>query len=55
MHYLNNEHFLCELAQNFPSALEKIQLHEYDCILLDLMIPGGDGLQILQELKKQQN
>ena len=54
MHYLNNEHFLCELAQNFPSALEKIQLHEYDCILLDLMIPGGDGLQILQELKKQQ-
>jgi len=54
MHYLNNEHFLCELAQDFPSALEKIQLHEYDCILLDLMIPGGDGLQILQELKKQQ-
>ena len=54
MNYLNNEHFRCEWAQDFQSALEKIHSYDYDCILLDLMIPGGDGLQILQELKKQQ-
>jgi DNA-binding response OmpR family regulator len=54
MHYLSSERFLCEWASDFPSAFEKIHTHDYDCILLDIMIPGGDGLQILKELKKQQ-
>src|SRR5690606_6858952 len=34
------------------SALDKIVSHEYDCILLDIMLPGGSGLELLSEIKK---
>lgn len=49
--FLTNERYLCEHASDFQSAVEKIHGYEYDCILLDLMLPGGDGLTILEELK----
>ncbi|AEE49691.1 response regulator transcription factor [Haliscomenobacter hydrossis] len=52
--YLSSESYLCEFADTFQQALEKIALYSYDCILLDLMLPGGDGIKILEELKKQQ-
>lgn len=51
--YLHAENYLCEFAETFLSAIEKIQFHEYDCILLDLMLPGGDGLKILEKLMEQ--
>jgi DNA-binding response OmpR family regulator len=51
--YLTNEQYRCEWAADYHSALEKIYAYEYDCILLDLMLPGGNGLSILEELKKQ--
>jgi len=51
--YLSGQNYLCELASDYPQALIKITSHEYDCILLDLMLPGGSGLSILQELKRQ--
>ena len=51
--YLSGQNYLCELAPDYPQALIKITSHEYDCILLDLMLPGGSGLSILQELKRQ--
>ncbi len=49
---LTKEHFVIEAADNFRSASEKIGLYEYDCILLDIMLPGGSGLQLLEELKQ---
>lgn len=49
--YLSAENYLCEFAATYAQALEKINLYQYDCILLDLMLPGGSGLQILQTLK----
>lgn len=49
--YLSAENYLCEFAATYAQALEKINLYQYDCILLDLMLPGGNGLQILQALK----
>ena len=52
--YLSGQNYLCELAPDYPQALSKITSHQYDCILLDLMLPGGSGLDILQELKRQQ-
>lgn len=48
---LIQEQFLIETAENYQSASEKIALYTYDCILLDIMLPGGNGLQLLQQLK----
>ena len=46
--YLTGEQYLCEYAETFKEALEKIEIYVYDCILLDLMLPGGDGLRLLE-------
>ncbi len=51
--YLSGENYHCELAETYQSAVEKIHAYSYDCILLDLMLPGGNGLQLLELLKKQ--
>jgi len=50
--YLNGNEFICEWANNFSLAIEKISMYSYDCILLDLMLPDGDGFEILKSLKK---
>jgi DNA-binding response OmpR family regulator len=50
--YLKGEGNICEVASNYWNAIEKINLYSYDCILLDLTLPGGDGLEILSVIKK---
>ena len=50
--YLDNENFICETAFDYHSAIEKISLYDYTCIILDISLPGGSGLSILKELKK---
>ena len=52
--YLKSESYICEVATNYNSAMEKIELYDYDCILLDITLPGGSGLDILQALKNDQ-
>src|ERR1017187_8359632 len=49
--YLSSQQYLCESVSNFRDALDKIECYEYDCIVLDIMLPGGNGLQLLQALK----
>lgn len=49
--YLHSERYICELAPDFPAALEKISLYDYACIILDITLPGGNGLDLLRELK----
>jgi DNA-binding response OmpR family regulator len=49
--YLKGENYLCEFAADFNKAIEKTELFDYDCILLDITLPGGNGLEILRELK----
>lgn len=53
--YLSREDYRCEQAYTFDDAIEKVTLYDYDCILLDLMLPGGNGLDILQVIKQKTN
>ncbi len=48
---LEKEKFLIETAADFHSAMEKVLIYSYDCILLDIMLPNGSGLNLLKELK----
>lgn len=50
--YFENESDLCEVAYSYSQALEKIAIYQYDCVLLDLSLPGGGGLDILKKLKE---
>ncbi|SEN17038.1 DNA-binding response regulator, OmpR family, contains REC and winged-helix (wHTH) domain [Chitinophaga rupis] len=50
--YLQTENYTCEYALTYRQAVHKVLKHNYDCILLDLMLPGGDGMQILEEMKR---
>ena len=49
--YLEREGYLCESAADYDTAFDKIYSFTYDIILIDIMLPKGDGLQLLQELK----
>lgn len=49
--YFTGDGDICETAATYQSALSKINLYRYDCILLDITLPGGDGMQLLENLK----
>ncbi|WP_091153681.1 response regulator transcription factor [Mucilaginibacter pineti] len=42
---------ICETAATYSAAVTKIELYRYDCILLDITLPGGNGISILKKLK----
>lgn len=50
--FLGQEEYLCEQAFSYMEAAGKIEIYEYDCILLDLMLPGGTGLDLLRHIKE---
>lgn len=49
--FLKDEGYVVEIADTFNSGLNKIIAYEYDCILLDIMLPDGNGLELLRQLK----
>lgn len=50
--YLQSNDVICEHAGDVTTAISKISSYDYDCVLLDLMLPDGDGFKVLTELKK---
>lgn len=50
--YLKGENYICETAPTAAIAQEKMEQFEYDCILLDISLPDGNGLTLLGELKR---
>ncbi|MEJ0055670.1 MAG: response regulator transcription factor [Bacteroidota bacterium] len=51
--FLRQEGYVCEIASNIKEAGERIFLFEYDCILLDISLPDGNGFQVLMKLKEK--
>ena len=51
--YLETEGNICEVATTFDEAWMKAGVYEYDCILVDITLPGGNGLDVIRQLKKQ--
>jgi DNA-binding response OmpR family regulator len=49
--YLSSQQYLCESVTNYRDALEKTELYRYDCVVLDVLLPDGNGLELLQSLK----
>src|SRR6201992_41633 len=53
--YLSNGHYTCEPVYDYRSAFEKVCIYNYSCVVLDLCLPYGNGLDILKYLKKNDN
>ncbi|MEX0906004.1 MAG: response regulator transcription factor [Balneolaceae bacterium] len=49
--YLKREGYICETATDYDQGFDKIMSYTYDVVLIDIMIPNGNGLQLLRELK----
>ena len=52
--YLQQSGFSCESAADFRTAMEKIAGHEYTCIIVDIGLPDGDGLKVIEALKQKE-
>ncbi len=50
--YLHQEGYVIESASDYSKALEKIEVYDYDCILVDINLPQGNGLDIIKHLKQ---
>ncbi|MEX1063246.1 MAG: response regulator transcription factor [Balneolaceae bacterium] len=51
--YLEREGYICETSADYDQAFDKIITYTYDVVLIDIMIPKGNGLQLLGELKNE--
>lgn len=53
--YLESEGYLCETANDYQKASEKVNMYQYDCVVVDITLPRGNGLQIIKELKEKKS
>ncbi|OKS86271.1 response regulator transcription factor [Mucilaginibacter polytrichastri] len=51
--YLNADGNICESCNDLSGAISKLASYNYDCVLLDIGLPDGDGFTVLNFLKKQ--
>jgi len=49
--YLEYQGFVCEAVSDFVAGMEKVQEHEYDCVVVDINLPSGSGLDIVKVIK----
>lgn len=49
---LEKERYVVAWASDYHEAMQKLEDYEYDCILLDIMLPGGNGLDLLKYLRE---
>ena len=53
--YLSSESYVCDQAFTYGEAKMKVNVYDYDCVLLDLMLPGGSGLDLLRDIRSRRN
>lgn len=53
--YLEKEGYHCEWAENFARATEKTWAYVYDCVIVDITLPDGNGLEVIEKLKSIQS
>jgi DNA-binding response OmpR family regulator len=53
--YMQKENYLCESVASFEHAIEKINLYFYDCIIVDINLPDGSGLNLIRALKEKKS
>jgi len=51
--YLKEEGNVCEWVATYRKAIDKIIAFGYEILILDIMLPDGNGLDVIRELKKQ--
>lgn len=51
--FLAREGYICEVSYNIRDAQDKLISFQYDCVLLDIMLPDGNGLQILSFMRQE--
>ncbi len=49
--FLHQEGYLVESASDFEKASDKAGIYDYDCVLVDITLPGGNGLDVVKQLK----
>lgn len=52
--YIEKDPFIIDHAENFETAQEKIHIYQYDCALIDLMLPDGSGFELVELFKQLQ-
>lgn len=50
--YLEQQGFVCEAVGDFRTGMDKVQQYEYDCVVVDINLPYGSGLNIVKALKE---
>ncbi|MEI6173290.1 MAG: response regulator transcription factor [Bacteroidota bacterium] len=53
--YLQKENYRCQAVYKYEDAIEKINLYQYDCIIVDINLPDGSGLNVIRSLKKNKS
>ena len=48
---LRESGYTVEIAATYAQAHEKIKLYQYDCVVVDLTLPDGNGLELVRSLK----
>jgi DNA-binding response OmpR family regulator len=51
--FLAAEGYICELCHTLEAAKEKLALFQYDCILLDIGLPDGNGIGLLNNIRSE--
>jgi DNA-binding response OmpR family regulator len=53
LYYFSEIGYNCEKAKTLQDAMNKVSIYTYDCIVLDLTLPDGNGIDILKQVKSQ--